>query len=133
MRDAGFHELRAEPREAEAGVEPLRSGLGVQHGALHSALPGAREECMQHGGAHALPAPGAQHRHSADVAVRQKPPRRDHETGFVEGEGVITRSVPLVELDFLRHALLLDEHREPHAAGLLARIGPAEDSDGIVT
>lgn len=132
VRDACLHELCAESRESEARIESLRSRLGVQDRTLHSAIHGASEERVQDGGAHALATPVAQHRHPADVAVRKEPARRDRKTGRVKHERVLAWGIPFVELDFRRHALLLDEHGKSHAARLLACLGPAQESDGIV-
>jgi len=110
----------------------LRAGLRVQDRTLHPAIPGARDERTQDGGPHAPPAPVAQHCHAADATVRKEPARCDRESIVVYRQRVIADGVPLVQLDAGRHALLFDEHDKPDAARLLARIDPAEESDGIV-
>ena len=73
-------------------------------------------------------APGFEHRHAADVAVGKQPSRRERLAVF-ERDRVLAALIQLVELELLRHALLLDEDCEADGRGMRARPFPGHQID----
>jgi hypothetical protein len=90
------------------------------------ARTGLLDQPLQDEATDAAPAPGLEHRHAADMAVGQQSPGAYRKTIF-KCNGMERTLVELVELDLVRHALLLHEHREADRHGVHTRLQPRQE------
>ncbi len=88
--------------------------LGMQQQFMHVAAAGLFDEPGQHCVADALSAPAGKHRHAADVPIGEQPAGADRIACRILGEYMLAGGIELVPFEFLRHALLLHEHRQAH-------------------
>src|SRR5207247_11390885 len=114
--------------EAVRAVESQGVNLGGKQHLPVAAPRRGFDELRQDRAAHAAAAKLPEHRHPADVAVRQQATGTDRSTAL-EGERMDALGIVPVELDLDGHALLLDEHRVADAACRRARLLPAHQLD----
>ena len=87
--DAGFPEALAIGQESMSRVERFRADLCVQRNLGPLLLPSRIDQCQQQSIADTAPAPVAQYRHAADLALRRQSAGADGLTGVIPGDDVM--------------------------------------------
>jgi len=124
MGNAGFVEHVAAADEIVARVERHRIELRVEQDARVPARSRFIDQPQQKRAAHATPAPFGEHRHAADVRIRQQPRAANRLTARASCKRVQRRLVGVVPLERFGYALLDDEHRATDDAQLALRVAP---------
>ena len=131
MRDAGLGELVALGDEAGRLVKAARAGLRVQVQIAHAQAPRQPHRGQQQIAPHALPARAAQHRQPADVGIGQHPCAAHRQAGAIARQQMPGAVVAAVDLQRLRYALFVDEHRAADRQQLGGMLRPADLGDGV--
>ncbi len=106
-------------------VERHGSNLRREHDFALAAAPRSLHERVQERATNALAAPLREHRHAADMAVRQEPARADRALA-VESQRMQAFRIHRVHFELGGNPLLLDENGEADRRGVRARLFPVE-------
>ena len=119
MRNAGFHEFRADGQKTRLAIKPFRVCLRVQEDAFQADF-----DRVVDGGLEQLPADVASalfldHRHATDLTGAGEQARgAKRQAHFVQRKEMGGFFIEPVPFDVLRNALLLDEYSLPNGAQL---------------